>query len=194
MVSARAPVPGSRSIPVSTNPLLALCTELDPALPLHVIGDSQRIGQILINLLGNALKFTDAGHVRLRLLACGGDDHRVAVRFEVSDTGIGIAEDALLALFSPFHQADSSAARRFEGTMQAILATLGAVELASMLHALERGLLDDRSGEVRLSAFVHRYELLLTSLSTALEAIDPVEQTEGVADVAEAAQSGSRNE
>lgn len=95
---------------------LALCTELDPAVPLHVIGDSQRIGQILINLLGNALKFTDAGHVRLRLLACGGDDNRVAVRFEVSDTGIGIPEDALLALFSPFHQADSSAARRFEGT------------------------------------------------------------------------------
>ncbi|GAB3106212.1 response regulator [Cupriavidus yeoncheonensis] len=95
---------------------IALCTELDCALPLHVIGDSQRIGQILINLLGNALKFTDTGHVRLRVHACGGDDNVVAVRFEVSDTGVGIPAEALRALFSPFHQADSSAARRFEGT------------------------------------------------------------------------------
>uniref|UniRef100_Q46Q93 Virulence sensor protein BvgS n=1 Tax=Cupriavidus pinatubonensis (strain JMP 134 / LMG 1197) TaxID=264198 RepID=Q46Q93_CUPPJ len=95
---------------------LVLQMEVDPALPLHVIGDSQRIGQILINLLGNALKFTDAGEIRLRVRACNADDDTVAVRFEVSDTGIGIAEDALLVLFSPFHQADSSAARRFEGT------------------------------------------------------------------------------
>ena len=78
--------------------------------------------------------------------------------------------------------------------MQGILPTLGAAELASMLHTLERELLGERPGEAQLSAFTHRYELLLTSLSKALEPGDAAAQTEGLVDVAEAAHSGNRNE
>ena len=63
-----------------------------------------------------------------------------------------------------------------------------------MLHTLERELLEGKSDEVRLSAFAHRYERLLASLSKALEPGDAAEQTEGLAEVAEAALSGSRNE
>ncbi|CAG2160289.1 hybrid sensor histidine kinase/response regulator [Cupriavidus numazuensis] len=95
---------------------VALDTELDPAMPRYLVGDALRIGQILINLLGNALKFTERGHVTLRVHCLREQNGTATVRFEVEDTGIGIAPDALPTLFQPFEQVDGSAARRFAGT------------------------------------------------------------------------------
>jgi PAS domain S-box-containing protein len=83
----------------------------DPALPTCVRGDELRIRQVLTNLLDNAIKFTARGSVALRAEA-----HGAALRFEVRDTGIGIAPERLAAIFEPFTQADASMTRRFGGT------------------------------------------------------------------------------
>lgn len=95
---------------------IELTCRIDPRLPGMLLGDPTRIRQIVSNLLSNALKFTEQGHVALTLgLERGGstDQH---VRISVSDTGIGIADDALESIFSPFTQADAHISRRFGGT------------------------------------------------------------------------------
>jgi signal transduction histidine kinase/CheY-like chemotaxis protein len=82
-----------------------------------VRGDPARVRQILLNLLGNALKFTEAGSVTLRVARTGDDaGAAAALRYEVEDTGIGIAPERLASIFEPFVQADGSIARRFGGS------------------------------------------------------------------------------
>jgi len=90
---------------------LALSVRRAPDLPDWVEGDSLRLKQVLVNLLGNAVKFTDVGGVELHVSA---HDDRVA--FEVADTGIGMEDAVSRRLFQPFEQADSSTTRRFGGT------------------------------------------------------------------------------
>jgi signal transduction histidine kinase/CheY-like chemotaxis protein len=95
---------------------VALESRIDPAVPPTVLGDSLRTGQVLLNLVGNALKFTSAGHVRvvLKVETVAGGDPRL--RYSVEDTGVGISAEAMERLFQPFAQADSSTARHFGGT------------------------------------------------------------------------------
>ncbi|MCA8966118.1 MAG: response regulator, partial [Planctomycetes bacterium] len=93
---------------------LELVCAVDPDLPEVVRGDPTRLRQILGNLLGNAVKFTASGHVRIAATAAG--QPRGTILFEVSDTGIGIPAAVLPQLFAPFQQADSSTTRRFGGT------------------------------------------------------------------------------
>ncbi|HEX5803742.1 MAG TPA: PAS domain S-box protein [Azospira sp.] len=97
---------------------LTLRYEIDPALPAVLRGDALRVGQILINFVGNAIKFTDRGGIVVRAGRLDADDtaNAVVVRFEVEDTGIGIAEEAQQRLFTAFEQADISTTRRFGGT------------------------------------------------------------------------------
>ena len=92
-----------------------LKTELDD-LPTQLCGDSTRLTQSLLNLASNAVKFTRNGTVTLRTLRHDETPERIMVRFEVEDTGIGIAPDALATLFAPFQQADASTSRQFGGT------------------------------------------------------------------------------
>jgi len=89
--------------------------EIAPDAPEQMIGDDRRIRQILINLLGNAVKFTEQGGVVLRV-AVVRVDTRAFLEFSVEDTGPGIPSDMLGILFNPFTQIDSTARRRFEGT------------------------------------------------------------------------------
>jgi two-component system sensor histidine kinase/response regulator len=95
---------------------LKLRITVAPEVPAQVTGDSSRLAQILINLLGNAVKFTDQGEVALEVSAVPGDDEPVPVTFTIRDTGIGMTADQLSHLFQPFTQADSSTTRRYGGT------------------------------------------------------------------------------
>ena len=95
---------------------LELIIAIEPGLPARLIGDATRIGQILINFANNAVKFTDHGDVVLSVSSTGRNDAQIDLRFAVEDTGIGIAEEQLTLLFSPFQQLDGSMSRRFEGT------------------------------------------------------------------------------
>ena len=85
-------------------------------LPDHLVGDETRIIQILNNLIGNAVKFTDQGEIVLRVMLDEPEEHRVKVVFSVSDTGIGVPEDENQRLFRPFDQGRSTAGRLFGGT------------------------------------------------------------------------------
>lgn len=95
---------------------LELVVNVRPEVPQRVLGDPQRIRQCLLNLVGNAIKFTHSGEVVLEVCSLGRRNGRSLVHFEVRDTGIGIAPDSLAKLFQPFTQADSSTTRRFGGT------------------------------------------------------------------------------
>ncbi len=95
---------------------LELIINVRPEVPARVIGDPQRIRQCLLNLVGNAIKFTQRGEVVVEVCSVGCQNGKAIVHFEVRDTGIGIAPDSLNTLFQPFTQADSSTTRRFGGT------------------------------------------------------------------------------
>ncbi len=95
---------------------LELVVHVHPQVPSRVIGDPQRLRQCLINLVGNAIKFTRQGEIVIEVCLVGRRDGKVLVQFEVRDTGIGIAPETLKSLFQPFVQADSSTTRHFGGT------------------------------------------------------------------------------
>jgi len=95
---------------------IELIVRLDPILPARVIGDMGRIRQIITNLAGNAIKFTETGHVLIELTGSVSAAGRLALTIRVQDTGIGIPQDKLKAVFDKFSQVDNSSTRRHEGT------------------------------------------------------------------------------
>lgn len=95
---------------------ISLHLKIDPGITNQVVGDRTRLTQILNNLLGNAIKFTDRGEVLLSVDRLDVAKESMNIRFTVSDTGIGISEEALKRLVQPFEQADSATTRLFGGT------------------------------------------------------------------------------
>lgn len=95
---------------------LEIACRVAPEIPDHLRGDSGRIQQVLVNLLGNAVKFTEAGEIFVNVNAESITPDRIRLHISVSDTGIGIPADKLDQIFRPFEQAESSTTRRFGGT------------------------------------------------------------------------------
>ena len=114
---------------VANNKALALRFQVDDNLPVRLNGDPTRIGQILMNLCANAIKFTQRGYVEVAVRHEADGDDRVTLRFDVRDTGIGITSEALARLFQPFAQADSSTTRRYGGTGLGLIICKRLVEL-----------------------------------------------------------------
>jgi len=108
---------------------LALDAHVGDEVPDAVLGDEHRIKQVLTNLVGNALKFTEEGRVKLSVDLVQRDAADLVLRFEVSDTGIGIAPDAIDCLFQSFTQADSSITRKHGGTGLGLAISRSLVEL-----------------------------------------------------------------
>jgi two-component system, sensor histidine kinase and response regulator len=104
------------SLQKARNKRLEVLFNLAPEIPRRLIGDPQRLGQVLINLLGNAVKFTERGEVELSVDLVERSRDEVKLRFAVRDTGIGMSREQQVKLFHPFTQADGSTTRRFGGT------------------------------------------------------------------------------
>lgn len=95
---------------------LPIASHVDSMLPSRVSGDADRLRQILLNLIGNAIKFTERGGVTVRVTHLASSEQGLQIRCEVQDTGVGISSEQLAALFRPFSQLDGSNTRRHGGT------------------------------------------------------------------------------
>ena len=95
---------------------LEFLNDIHPVVPVHLIGDPTRLKQILINLISNAIKFTERGTISFQIFLQSEDDSKVVLRFEIKDTGIGISKSQQQHLFKLYTQVDESTSRKFGGT------------------------------------------------------------------------------
>ncbi|MFL4599468.1 response regulator [Stenotrophomonas maltophilia] len=149
--------------PMARQKGLALQIEADALAPSQLVADSQRLQQILKNLLANALKFTEHGKVSLHVRAAGSG----RIRFEVADTGIGIAREQLQVIFEAFRQADGSTRRRYGGTGLGLSISRDLAErMGGSIHV------DSEPG--RGSCFILELPLQGAPVAASGEASDPV--------------------
>ncbi len=140
---------------------LDLLGDISPEVPECVTGDPGRLRQIILNLVSNAIKFTEAGEVTLRVEVEQLDGSDLILRFIVADTGIGVPPDKHLAIFSPFTQADSSTTRKFGGTGLGLIIS---ARLASMMGG--RIWLESEVGRGSRFCFTVRFGRALASKTT----------------------------
>jgi len=108
---------------------LELICRISPRVPTALVGDSRRLQQVLVNLLGNAVKFTEQGEIAVQVVVETENDQMADLHFEVRDTGIGVAGDKLALIFEAFRQADGSATRKYGGTGLGLAISQQLVEL-----------------------------------------------------------------
>ncbi|MBN2530860.1 MAG: response regulator [Deltaproteobacteria bacterium] len=133
---------------------IELILNVDPLIPERLVGDPVRLRQVVVNLAGNAVKFTQRGHVLVKVTQIRPPDTHVHLKFQIEDTGIGIAQNRIASLFQPFVQADSSITRQFEGT------GLG-LSISRQLLALMNSTIDVDSVEGKGSQFHFELQLPL---------------------------------
>jgi CheY-like chemotaxis protein len=152
---------------------LALVCEIAPGVPNDLVGDPTRLRQVLLNLLGNAIKFTESGEVSLRVTQDGNFAVPTALRFAVSDTGIGIPSQKLGRVFERFTQADSSTTRRFGGSGLGLTISRRLVELMGGRIWVESGV-----GKGSVFSFAVPFEIWPTTNRPTLIAVgvDPEAQ------------------
>ena len=117
---------------------LTLLHDINHEVPRYILGDEHRLRQVLVNLIGNAIKFTDVGEIRVRVEKISGGCEGMQVRFVIDDTGIGISEDARPYVFERFRQVDDSAQRHYGG--------------AGLGTAISRHLVEAMGGEIGLES------------------------------------------
>ncbi|HEV2751165.1 MAG TPA: response regulator [Gemmatimonadales bacterium] len=145
---------------------LELITDIGMEFPSLVRGDPTRIRQVLTNLIGNAIKFTDEGEVVVRAVATPSGENAVRVEFAVRDTGIGISREQLTSIFQEFTQADASMTRRYGGTGLGL--------------AIARKLVTLMGGELTVESEVGRGSTFAFSLPFPVEATSARAGTSGV--------------
>ncbi|SKA45713.1 two-component sensor histidine kinase BarA [Enterovibrio nigricans] len=144
---------------------LELNLRIDPRIPTGVIGDPLRIQQVLTNLIGNAAKFTERGHISVGVELKLQRDERLELQFTVRDTGIGISERQQAQLFQAFRQADASISRRYGGTGLGLVIT--------------QKLVQQMGGDIGFNSRLHQgstFWFTLTLLKTDLPLIQPIDQ------------------
>ena len=144
---------------------LELTVDVTPDVPHLVRGDPTRVRQVLMNLIGNAIKFTEQGEVAVSAVVARGDTDRASVRFRVRDTGIGISGDQLTTIFREFSQADASMTRRYGGTGLGL--------------AISRKLVALMGGELTVASEVGRGSEFSFTLTFPIEAAVPLARTVG---------------
>jgi two-component system sensor histidine kinase/response regulator len=140
-----------------------LC-QMDPGLPEMVVGDSQRLRQVLVNLVGNAIKFTERGRVAVKVVRSSRNDDICEFLFTIADTGIGISPEKHAVIFEGFTQSDSSSTRKYGGTGLGLAISARLVELMRGKIWLESELGRGSAFHftVQLSAPVNSWEKVLT--------------------------------
>jgi light-regulated signal transduction histidine kinase (bacteriophytochrome) len=137
---------------------LTLVCEIAPNVPTDLVGDPTRLRQVLLNLLGSAIKFTQSGEVSLRVEPDENPSVPTALRFTISDTGIGIPGEKLGHVFERFTQADSSTTRRFRGSGLGLTISKRLVELMD-----GRIWVESEIGEGSVFAFAVPFEIWATA-------------------------------
>jgi len=148
-------------------------------VPVVLLGDAQRLRQVLFNLIGNAVKFTDRGSVAVDVACRELDDDRVELSIDVRDTGIGIDADALPSLFERFRQADSGIARRFGGSGLGLAISRGLIDLMGGRIDVKTEL--GKGSTFRVTVSLPRGHPLIDTADTGFDA--PANMAEGGLDV-----------
>jgi signal transduction histidine kinase/DNA-binding response OmpR family regulator len=120
---------GELLAPKTADKQVELILDCPPEIPTYLIGDAGRIRQVLVNLAGNAIKFTNQGHVIINVECLGSSDRETSLRIKVSDTGIGIEEEAITQLFQKFYQVDSLSHSPLGGTGLGLAISKSLVEM-----------------------------------------------------------------
>jgi signal transduction histidine kinase/ActR/RegA family two-component response regulator len=134
---------------------LDLGLDVAPGVPRFVAGDDQRLQQVVLNLVGNAIKFTASGEIRVEVRLGSGDTQPTTLEFVVADTGVGVRPDKQDAIFAPFEQEDDSTTRKYGGTG---LGLAICTKLIEMMHGriwMESPWLDARSGRTVTGSAFH---------------------------------------
>jgi PAS domain S-box-containing protein len=137
---------------------LRIVSRISPKIPELLYGDARRLGQVLTNLIANAIKFTERGAITLDADLDSQSDKAASIRFTVSDTGIGIPEDMIPALFSPFVQADASTTRKYGGSGLGL--------------AISKQLVEMMGGSIGVSSWEGRGSTFRFTVTLGLVAID----------------------
>ncbi len=140
---------------------IQLIVRYAPDAPRRLVGDAGRIRQVLMNLVGNAIKFTHEGHVLINVDRLDGDDENVRMRVSVEDTGIGIEYDKIDTIFEKFTQADGSITRRYGGTGLGL--------------AISKQLIELMGGEMRVTSRAGSGSTFSFTLTLPLDTSAPVE-------------------
>jgi PAS domain S-box-containing protein len=146
---------------------LSMTVDIAPDVPKVVVGDAGRLRQVLVNLIGNAVKFTEHGGITIRVNVQEVKDESITLRFEVSDTGIGIPDSFREKLFSPFTQVESSLSRRSSGTGLGLSISHRLVEMMGGSLTV-RSMINEGSTFSFFASFLHATEKM-TAIAAGVE-------------------------
>jgi CheY-like chemotaxis protein len=134
---------------------LRLGLNVAPGVPRFVAGDDRRLQQVILNLVGNAIKFTASGEIRVAVRLASGDIQPATLEFVVADTGIGVCPEKQDAIFAPFEQADGSTTRKYGGTGLGLAISTKLVEMMHGRIWIESPWLDAESGRTIAGSAFH---------------------------------------